>query len=175
MEKLRKTRLKSDSTATGETRDFHLQVAQLRLQESTDQADALEAIREIVSNLLGSEEIALFKVEEAKATLRLFWSFGIDTGRYSMLVALQSPVLQRVLDGEPYVEGALERTRDGGLADDFHAFVPICFRNQTVAILAIRRLLPQKSGLDQADIELLRLLSGEAGEALFGKELEYDS
>jgi len=40
--------------------------------------------------------------------------------------------------------------------------------NQTIAILAILRLLPQKLDFDGADMELFKLLSDEAANALFG-------
>jgi hypothetical protein len=48
------------------------------------------------------------------------------------------------------------------------AFVPIRSANQTIAILAILRLLPQKLDFDRADMELFKLLSDEAAKALFG-------
>jgi hypothetical protein len=48
------------------------------------------------------------------------------------------------------------------------AFIPIRVANQTIAILAILRLLPQKAAFDRSDMELFKLLSDEAAKPLFG-------
>jgi GAF domain-containing protein len=52
------------------------------------------------------------------------------------------------------------------------AFVPIRFANQTIAILAILRLLPQKLAFDRHDMELFKLLSDEAAQPLFGSNVD---
>jgi len=149
-------------------RDFRLEVARQRLADVTGHEDALEAIREIVTNLLGSEEIALFTVDRAERTLSLSWSFGIDAARNRLLVARTSPFLQRVIDGQSYFDGAWASHEGGDPIGALSAFVPILLDNRIVAVLGIRSLLPQKTGLDDSDVKLLRFLSAEAGKALFG-------
>ena len=47
------------------------------------------------------------------------------------------------------------------------AFIPIRRHDRIVAVLVMVRLLPQKLGLDEADINLVNLLSDEAGRLLF--------
>ncbi len=163
--------MKTNCTAQNGLRDCQLEVAQRRLQETTNREDALEAIRDIVTNLLGSEEIALFSVEKGRTTLSLHWSFGIDATRHRTLVASKHPVLQRVLEGESYLAGPFESEQESDVIDAFSAFVPIRWGSQTVAVLAIRSLLPQKTSLDESDVQLLRFLSGEAGKTLFGQRL----
>jgi chemotaxis protein CheD len=163
--------LKTNGTAPSGLRDCHLEVAQRRLEETKSREDALEAIRDIVTNLLGSEEIALFNVEKGRTTLTLHWWFGIDAARHRTLPASKHPVLQRVIEGECYLGGAFEGEQKSDLIDAFNAFVPIRWGSQTVAVLAIRSLLPQKPCLDESDIQLLRYLSGEAGKTLFGQRL----
>lgn len=155
--------------------DLHLEVAQRRLRESSSQSDALQAIREIVTNFLGSEEIAIFEVRAREAILPLFWSFGLDLSRHGTLDTLESPILQRVMQGEPYLRGAFEGGQDGEQASGFNAFVPIRLGRQTVAVLAIRSLLPQKICFDESDVRLAHLLSGEAGNALFGERNTFGS
>src|SRR5215831_17751203 len=121
--KAKEDAVKTNGAVTSAFRDFQLEVAQRRLADAVDREDALDAIRDIVTNLLGSEEIALFAVEQDQAILSLFWSFGIDAAQHSTLVAGANPLLRRVIDGEPYVEGA-DRDRNGDLIN-FKAFVPI--------------------------------------------------
>ncbi len=146
--------------------DPRLKAARKRLAESKDQDDAIEGVREIVANFLGSEEMGLFKIDRRTATFHVFWSFGIDLEEYDLLRALGEAGLQRVMRGECHVEfGTRERS---GAASKAQAFVPISVADQTIAILAILRLLPQKAAFDRADMELFKLLSDEAAKPLFG-------
>jgi len=48
--------------------------ARMRLQNALDQADALDAIREIAGNLIGTEEVAVFKVDKKRSEL---WLIGL--------------------------------------------------------------------------------------------------
>ncbi|MFZ0773860.1 MAG: GAF domain-containing protein [Candidatus Sulfotelmatobacter sp.] len=152
---------------SGETmNDLRLIAARKRLAESKDQDDAIEGVREIVANFLGSEEMGLFRVDRRTATFHAFWSFGIDLEEYDLLRALGEAGLQRVMRGECHVEfGVCERS---GAMAKAQAFVPISVADQTIAILAIVRLLPQKAAFDSSDMELFKLLSDEAAKPLFG-------
>ena len=59
----------------GEMNDLRLEAARKRLAESRGQEDAIEGLREIVANFIGSEEIVLFKVDRRNATFHVFWVF----------------------------------------------------------------------------------------------------
>lgn len=143
--------------------DLRLKTARRRLAECRGQSEAIEAVREIVSNFLGSEEMVLFHADCRNADFRTLWSFGIEPEKCNLLWALNEKGLERILRGECHVESA----ETGSGAKRVRAFVPIRVANDTVAVLAILQLLPQKAGFDNADMELLTLLSGEAGKALF--------
>jgi hypothetical protein len=146
--------------------DLRLGAARKRLAESSGQEDAIEGLREIVANFLGSEEMGLFRVDRRTETFPVFWSFGIDLAEYDLLHALGEAGLARVMRGECHVDfGARERA---GAMAKAQAFVPISVADQTIAILAILRLLPQKVAFDKADMELFKLLSDEAAKPLFG-------
>ena len=146
--------------------DVRLAAARKRLAESSGQEDAIEGLREIVANFLGSEEMGLFKVESRTATFEAFWSFGIDLENYDLLRALGDTGLQRVMRGECHIE-FVAREHFGGMGKA-QAFIPIGFAHQTMAILAILRLLPQKLAFDRSDMELFKLLSEESAKPLFG-------
>src|SRR5215831_7575702 len=79
----RKDKMTSRSSQISDHEDPRLVAAQRRLRDSANQADTLEAIREIVTNLLGCEEIGLFTV--GRESSGLFWSFGIDPKRHGTL------------------------------------------------------------------------------------------
>lgn len=157
----------ANPTGTKPMNDLRLEAAQKRLAESRDQEDAIEGLREIVANLLGSEEVGLFKVERRTATFQVCWSFGIDSENYDLSRALGEVGLQRVMRGECHLE--LPARDRSGARSRVQAFVPLRLANQTVAILAILRLLPQKLAFDRSDMELLELLSDEAAMPLFGQ------
>jgi GAF domain-containing protein len=146
--------------------DLRLGAARKRLAESRGQEDAIDGLREIVANFLGSEELGLFTVDRRDATLRMFWSFGIDLEDYDLQRVLGDAGLERVMRGECHVElAARERSEAMARAQ---AFVPLRVANQTIAILAILRLLPQKLAFNGSDMELFKLISDEAAEPLFG-------
>jgi hypothetical protein len=152
--------------ATDPMNDVRLEAARKRLAESRGKEDAVEGLREIVANLLGSEEVGLFTFDRKTTIFEVSWSFGIDLERYDLARALGTVGLQRVMRGECHIEFA---ARDqSGVMTRGQAFVPIRVANQTVAILAILRLLPQKLAFDGGDMELFELLSNEAAQPLFG-------
>lgn len=146
--------------------EARLAAARNRLAESTSEEDAIEGLREIVANLLGCEEIGLFKVTPDGKGFSVCWSFGADLENYDVLKALGHSGRLRVMRGECHMELG-DRDRSSGMAKA-QAFVPIRAANQTLGILAILRLLPQKVAFDSHDLELFKLLSDEAARPLFG-------
>jgi GAF domain-containing protein len=158
-----------DSAPANSTSELRLGAARKRLAESTGQEDAIDGLREIVATFLGSEELGLFRVDRSTSSFRAFWSFGIDLKDYDLLAALGDSGLQRVMRGEHHVE--VSAREHSGVLPRAQAFVPIRFANQTVAILAILRLLPQKLAFDGHDLELFQLLSNEAAAPLFGESV----
>jgi hypothetical protein len=146
--------------------DPRLEAAHKRLRESNGQADALEAIREIVTNLLGCEEIALFTVGQ-QGNSALLWFFGIDPHQHQSLDAFDKSILRRVLQGEVHIAQTDSNRHDNYRNQPLRVFVPIRLNERTVAVLVMLKLLPQKLGIDEADLNLVKLLSNEAGQCLF--------
>lgn len=151
--------------------DVRLAAARKRLTECSGQTDAIEAVREIVSNFLGSEEMALFDFRSSEA--RTLWSFGTKPEDSNALDALSEKGLRRIVGGECQIEDC---GGDSKLPTrKVRAFVPIRLQDETVGVLAILQLLPQKSRFDTADMDLLNLLSVEAGKVLFNSAQEQTS
>jgi hypothetical protein len=140
--------------------------ARMRLQAAQDQVDALEGIREIVANLMGSEELAVYKVDKQKAALWLYWSFGIDPNKYGVLDVIKQPLLEEVLAGTVVLRGDNGNEKLLSIADPVSALVPILVNGVAAAVLVIFRLLPQKPGLEAADREICEVLSNCAGRAI---------
>jgi GAF domain-containing protein len=144
--------------------DPRLEAAQRRLRESAGEADTLDAVREIVTGLLGCEEIALFIVNANES--ELLWSFGIDPKAHRTLDSFDDPGLQHVMRGEFHIAPAT-RAHANDSNPPVRAFVPILMEERTVAVLVMLRLLPQKLAFDESDVRLINLLSSETAQALF--------
>jgi|1185.fasta_scaffold186895_2 hypothetical protein len=146
--------------------DFRIEAAQIRLQQASGQVDTFEAIREIIANLFGSEEMALYRIDQERAVLWLTWSFGIDPHTHSMIDLLKEPALESVLKGRPFVAQSLGELKVCGIKEPVNAFIPVQHNGKTIAVLAIMRLLPQKQSIDANDQRLFQMLSAEIGSAL---------
>src|SRR5260370_3126397 len=57
---------------------MRLNAANARLIQSLEHGDVFDAIAEIIANLLGSEEIAVFDSQPAEKTFPLAWSAGVE-------------------------------------------------------------------------------------------------
>ena len=139
--------------------------ARMRLQNTLDQADALDAIREIAGNLIGTEEVAVFKVDQRRSELWLYWSFGVDPNKHAVLDLHQEPRLQQVLAGEAvYREHGNERL----LSTDnpASALVPILVDGKAAAVIVLFRLFPHKPGIELIDRKICEVLSNCAGRAI---------
>lgn len=145
----------------------NLYVASYQLHSTLDRGEVLSAIKEIVINLIGSEELAIYEMDDEGAALRLVGSFGLDPVSYAT-VPLGSGVIGRTAaTGEIYLPGKgadLPRTpREANLT----ACVPLKLDDKVFGALAVFRLLPQKSGLEAVDYELFDLLGAHAATALY--------
>jgi hypothetical protein len=151
--------------AADSTNGLRLATARKRMAECTSEEDALEGLREIVANLIGCEEIGLFKIEDGGMHFSLRWSFGADLKNYDLIEALGETGLKKVMQGEWQVRAA---DRGQSSAEQVQAFIPMRAAQRTVGVLAILRLLPQKSTFDSSDLELFKFLSEETAKQLFG-------
>ena len=140
--------------------------ARMRLQNAVDQADALDAIREIAGNLIGTEEVAVFKVDSKRSELWLYWSFGIEPNKHSVLEVNREPKLKHVLKGKCVYRLRLSNENLLSTDDPVSALIPIRIDGSTVAVIVLFRLFPHKTGLDAVDHEICDLMSNCAGRAI---------
>src|ERR1700674_4540983 len=99
--------------------------ARMRLQNAIDQADALDAIREIAGNLIGTEEVAVYKVDKKRSELWLYWAFGVDPNKHSVLLVNREPKLKQVLKGKAAFRLNLSNENLLSTDDPVNALVPI--------------------------------------------------
>jgi hypothetical protein len=140
--------------------------ARMRLQNALDQADALDAIREIAGNLIGTEEVAVFKIDKKRSELWLYWSFGIDPNKHSVLDVRSEPRLKQVLCGKPVFRLKLSNENLLSTDDPVNALVPILVDGAACAVIVLFRLFPHKAGIQSVDREICEVLSNCAGRAI---------
>jgi hypothetical protein len=154
-----------------------LYVASYRLHETIKRKEVIAVIEEIVINMIGSEEIAIFELDDESGKLKLVDSLGIDPDVLERVTLNESrieqaaDVLQEVVEtGQRYVVGsgdgkALE-TKSG-----LTACIPLVLDNHVTGAIAVFRLLDQKkSKLAPLDFELFDLLATHAAAALYCSE-----
>lgn len=147
----------------------NLYVASYRLHATLDREEVLGIVQEIIVNLVGSEEIGIFELEEERSVLRLVASYGIEETRYARIPVGSGTIGCVVETGKPYFR---ESGDDGpDREDEPTACIALHVNGQITGAVAIFRLLPQKTGLESLDHELLDLLATHAATALYAAEL----
>lgn len=141
-----------------------LTVASQLLAAALERDDVLAAIEEVVVNMIGSEEMAIFDLDSDGESLTVARLRGLEPSSPRLTLATGA-LRHTMLTGKTLVasarRGALER--DGGLT----AAVPLKIDRQVTGVVAIFRLLEQKPGLDPTDHELFDVLSRQAAMALY--------
>jgi hypothetical protein len=147
------------------TKLANLYVASYQLNGTRDRGRALAAIQEIIINLIGSEELAIWELDEELGALTLAGSFGIDVGQWAC-VPLQAGLIGTVAaSGEQFIADPAR----GGAAIDagLTACIPLKLDDEIVGAIAVFRLLAQKQSLEPLDYELFDLLASHAASALY--------
>jgi hypothetical protein len=147
----------------------NLYVASYRLHGTLDRREVLDVIQEIVTNLIGCEEIAIFETDPDCAAVTLVHSCGIDPKAHDEVGFGEGLIGQTVASGETYVavDGA-PAPAEAGLT----ACIPLKLGDRVTGAIALFRLLPQKAELGALDRELFELLGTHAATALYCSGLE---
>lgn len=146
----------------------NLYVAAYQLHGTLERDEVLAGIQEILANLVGSEEIAIFELPEGGRQLSLLASTGIDAARYRTVRLGEGPIGRVAESGEMFLcgpgSGSEQRAEE---EPELTACVPLRLPGRVIGAIAIFRLLPQKAGLESIDRELFALLDTHAATALY--------
>ena len=152
-------------------------MASYRLHETIKRSEVIAVIEEIVVNMIGSEELAIFELDDESGKLKLVDSLGIDPNDLERVTLNESRigeaagVLQEVVEtGQRYVVDSGDGKapeKNSGLT----ACVPLILDSHVIGAIAVFRLLDQKeSKLAPLDFELFDLLATHAAAALYCSE-----
>jgi hypothetical protein len=134
-----------------------------RLYGAADRADALAAIQEIVVNLVGSEELAVFELSKDGRRLCSVHAFGLGPAALGDVVVGCGTIGRVAADGVAYVaDGAPAATDPPGLT----ACIPLKLGEAVTGALAVYGLLDHKPALRAVDRELLALVEKHGAAAI---------
>ena len=143
----------------------NLYVAVNSLHGATETSAVIAVVCEIVANLVGSEELALFETEPRSGHIRLAAASGVAAFRFET-VEVGTGIIGTVAEtGRPYVR---RQGGDGqsGSDESITACVPLRIGSTVHGVLAIFHLLPHKGVLEEPDLDLLELMSAHVAPAL---------
>jgi hypothetical protein len=148
----------------------NLYVASYRLHGSLERDQVLSTIQEIVINLVGSEQFAVFERKADSTQLTVVSWFGVAPATYAAVDLASGRIGACVARGETYTAAPGDEPLapcDEGLT----ACVPLKVDERVIGAIAIFRLLAHKSQLEAHDHELFTLLATHAASALYCADL----
>ncbi len=137
-----------------------LYAASYQLHATIRRDEVVQAIQEIVVNLIGSEELAIL---EGGPKLKPLATMGVDDQRLDALDTTAGSLGQSLSTRLPVIAAPD--------AAGIQASIPLVVGDRTLAVVLIFGLLPQKAALDDFDRELLDLVATHAATALYCAEL----
>ena len=138
----------------------NLYVASHQLHGTLDRAAILEALQEIVVNLIGSEEFAICEVVEGELTVAA--SVGVDPAT----ITWATPHVRDAVETRVLFAGTHQR------ANEPLVCLPLQVDGHLVGVVVIVRLLAHKPQLEPLDHELFDLIATHASAALYCSALQ---
>jgi len=139
-----------------------LYVSLERLHGGLSREETLQALQEIIINVVGSEEFAVF--ERVEDRLSLIHHFGVDPVPLREVKVGDGVIGRTAQRGKLFVAG-----RDGPVdaADaDVSASIPLLVGDDVWGVLTVFRLLGHKPNLGESDQVVFELIRSHAGIAL---------
>lgn len=153
----------------------NLYVASYQLHSTLDRAEVVSAIKEIVINLIGSEELAIYEMAADGQALRLVGYFGIDPAGYATVPVGSGIIGKTAVSGDIWLPGKGMDLHPTPREANLSVCVPLKLENKVIGVLAMFRLLPQKSGFESVDYEMFNLLATHAATALYVTKLHAEA
>ncbi len=148
----------------------NLYVASYRLHSTPERPQVLDALQEIIINLIGSEEFVVFQNDPLSGESTVAASFGVDPARASAIDLSSEPFASTLRSGKLWIAEPVKRDIDTPLVCQ-----PLRLGERDVGMIVIFSLLPHKSGLEPLDYQLFDLLASHAAMALYASRLHHDN
>lgn len=140
-------------------------VAGATLHATTDRLSVINAIDQIMLNLIGTDKYALFQIDGGN--WQLMHCVGVQPEMAVEFISGSALVAQSIQSGDAWAAP----TDD----DEVLACVPILTERRVSAVIVIYDLLPQKRGFVPSDFDVFELLTSQAGAVLRAAALHEDA
>ena len=149
----------------------NLYVASYQLHSTLDFNESLKIILEIVMNLIGAEEFSIMMLDEKTNELTIVAQEGMGPEARASVKLGDGTIGKAAKSGEAYYREG-DPTNTAGV-DYVHPLVciPLKIKEHVIGVIAIYRLLVQKTAFSNMDYELFSMLAGHAATALFSSKL----
>ena len=167
--KVESLRERQETSSGGDETTLNLYVAAYRLREAFHRGEGLAALREIVANLIGSEEFGVFTVDAVRAEMSLVLAYGMEPDPLRAAQFGRGIIGKVVETGEPFVAARDSGGQGNPIPEE--ALLSVCIplrrgEHAVLGALAVFRLLPQKAKLEEVDYALFDLLASHGGLAV---------
>jgi transcriptional regulator with GAF, ATPase, and Fis domain len=149
----------------------NLYVASYQLHTTLNFEEVVRTIIEIIINMVGSDQFAVFIFDDTINALQVVVSEGVDVKKLKRTKPEDGIIGEVIRTGEGHFESDLSRPMDPQKAQPIIC-IPLKIKDKIIGALAIFSLLEQKrKGLARVDYEILAMLAGHAATALFSSKL----
>lgn len=152
----------------------NLYIASHQLHSTLDFSEVLSVIMEIVINLVGAEEFAIYLVDEKTHLLKAVASEGLMPEELPMQKVGEGVVGNVVKTGEEHFREDLSILGTTDLKDPL-VCIPMKIQDRVIGALVIFKLLKQKDSFCDLDYEMFSMLAGHTATAVFSSKLYTES
>jgi len=151
---------------------MRLNAASARLIQSLEQGDPFDAIAEIIANLIGCEELAIFDYHPGEQSFSLAWSSGVEATAMQPFLCGAGVLGRAVEQGVSQYRERQSETSRLPHEKNLTACIILKSSGDVVGAVAMFGLLAQKSQLEWADFELVKFLETYGAVALKFQRLQ---
>jgi putative methionine-R-sulfoxide reductase with GAF domain len=143
-------------------------VASYQLHATLNYREVVRSLKEIIINLIGSEQFHIYIYHEQEQRLVLIAQEGLGVEKTSIPIT-DALIAQTIESGEAYVAGDCSIARENG--EKSVACIPMKVGEKVMGVIVIGQLLNQKDGFQEMDHELFDFLCNHAATAIYGAHL----
>jgi transcriptional regulator with GAF, ATPase, and Fis domain len=149
----------------------NLYVASYQLHSTLDFNEVLRIVTEIIINLIGAEEFAIFLMDDKMNELIPVTSEGLPSGELLPKVKMGEGVICKVAkEGESFFRENLTAPAAFDPSTPI-VCIPLKIKEHVIGVISIYSLFEQKTSFSNIDYELFNLLAGHAATAVFSSRL----
>jgi nitrate/nitrite-specific signal transduction histidine kinase len=147
----------------------NLYVASYQLHSTLDYKEVVRIVQEIVINLIGAEAFHIFVVSDKSGQLELETSEGQEAPIKAVAMG-EGVIGKSAQTGENYFADQVAH-REATPFNSPIAVIPLKIKDSVIGVIALNKLLVQKTAFTTMDYELFTLLAGHAATAIFSAKL----